>query len=62
MPHSLRAKLKKKLQYLESLEIIEPVQFSDWVVPIVPVVKANGEIHVYGDNKLSVNQVTKLET
>ena len=62
VPHSLRAKLEKELQHLESLGIIEPVQFSDWAVPIVPVVKSNGEIRVCGDYKLSVNRVAKLET
>ena len=44
--HSLRAKLEKQLLELESLGIIEPVQFSDWVAPIVPVLKANGELRV----------------
>ena len=46
VPHFLRAKLKKELQHLESLGILEPVQFSDWAVPIVPVMKANSEICV----------------
>ena len=62
VPHSLRAKLDKQLQHLESLGIIEPVQFSDWAVPIVPVLKANGELRVCGDYKLTVNRVAKLET
>ena len=62
VPHSLRAKLDKQLQHLESLGIIEPVQFSDWAAPIVPVLKANGELHVCGDCKLTVNRVAKLET
>ena len=62
VPHSLCAKLEKELQQLKSSGIIEPVQFSDWAVPIVPVLKANGELRVCGDYKVSVNQVTKLET
>ena len=62
VPHSLRAKLEKQLQHLESLGIIEPVQFSDWAAPIVPVLKANGELRVCGDYKLTVNRVSKLET
>ena len=62
VPHSLRAKLEKELQHLESLGIIEPVQFSDCAVPIVPVMKANSEIRVCGDYKLSVNWVAKLVT
>ena len=62
VPHSLRTKLEKELKHLESLGIIEPVQFSDWAVPIVPVLKTNGELRVCGDYKLSVNRVAKLET
>ena len=62
VPHSLRTKLEKQLQHLESLGIIEPVQFSDWAAPIVPVLKANGELRVCGDYKLTVNRVAKLET
>ena len=49
VPHSLRTKLEKQLQHLESLGIIEPVQFSDWAALIVPVLKANGELRVCGD-------------
>ena len=52
----------KQLQHLESLGIIEPVQFSDWAAPIVPVFKANGELHVCDDHKLTVNRVAELET
>ena len=62
VPHSLHAKLEKQLLKLESLGIIERVQFSDWAAPIVPVQKANGELHVCGDYKLTVNRVAKLET
>ena len=62
VPHYLRAKLEKELQQLESLGIIEPVQFSDQAVPIVPVLNVNGELRVCGDYKLSVNRVAKLET
>ena len=62
VPHSLCTKLEKQLQHLESLGIIEPVQFSDWGALIVPVIKANSELCVCGDYKLIVNQVAKLET
>ena len=40
--------------HLELLGIIEPVQFSDWDVLIVAVLKVNGELHVCGNYKLSV--------
>ena len=47
VPHFLRAKLEKELQHLESSGIIEPVQFTDWAVPIASMVKASMKgVHV----------------
>ena len=33
--------------------VIEPVQFSDWAAPIVPVVKRDGSIWICGDYKVT---------
>ena len=42
--------------------IIEPVKFSDWEAPIVPVMKHDKETVCYcGDYKLTVNATSKLE-
>lgn len=41
--------------------IIEPVQFSRWAAPIVPVLKEDKTARICGDYKLTVNQVSKLE-
>ena len=37
------------------------MQFSDQSAPIVPVIKADGNIHVCGDYKVTVNAVAKPE-
>ena len=42
--------------------ILEAVQLSEWAAPIVPVVKREGSIRVCGDYKLTVNQVTQVDT
>ena len=38
------------------------MDFSDWAAPIVPVLKKDGSVHIWGDYKLTVNQTAKLET
>ena len=40
----MRAKVEQELDRLHQQGIIEPVQFSDWAAPIVPVLKQNGSI------------------
>ena len=40
---------------------MEPIQFSDWAVPIVPVVKPDGNVHICGNYKVTVNHEAKLD-
>ena len=47
---------------MEEDGINEPIQFSEWVALIVPVVKRSGSIRVCGDYKVTVNQAAKLDT
>ena len=51
----------KKLERLQEQGIIEPVQFSDWATPIVPVLKPDGSVHISGEYKGTVNCVAKLD-
>ena len=62
VPYAMRQKVELELERLERAGVIEPVQFSDWAAPIVPVVKTDGSIRICGDYKLTVNQVAKLDT
>ena len=39
VPHALREKVENQLSILEADGIIEPVQFSEWAAPVVPVLK-----------------------
>lgn len=38
-----------------------PIAFSEWEAPIAPVTKPNGSLRIWGNYKLMVNQVSKLE-
>ena len=42
VPYALQGQVNEELECLEREGIITPVQFADWAVPIVPVVKQDG--------------------
>ena len=62
VPYAMREKVEAELDRLRQQGIIEPVQFSDWAAPIVPVLKQDGSVRICGDYKLTVNAVAKLDT
>ena len=56
------ALVEKELDNLKAQGIIEPVAFSEWAAPIVPVLKADKtSVRICGDFKLTVNRVAKLD-
>ena len=62
VPYTMREKVDVELDHFHQQGIIEPVQFSNWAAPVVPVLKQDGNVRIYGDNKLTVNAVAKLDT
>ena len=62
IPYALRGKVEQELERLEKAGIIEPVEFSEWAAPVVPVIKRDGTVRICGDYKLTVNQAAKLDT
>ena len=46
VPYALQTKVEKELARLETDGVIQPVQFSRWAAPIVPVVKQDGSIRI----------------
>ena len=61
VPLALREKIETELDRLQAQGIIEPVQFSEWAAPIVPVIKSDGSVRICGDYKVTVNRVAKLD-
>ena len=62
VPYALRAKVEQELQRLERDNVIEPVQFSKWAAPVVPVVKRDGSVRLCGDYKVTVNKVALADS
>ena len=57
----MREEIEQDLERLEKAGTVEPVQFSEWATPIVPVIKQDGTVRICGDYKLTVNKVSKLD-
>ena len=55
VPCVIKDKTEDELQRLQEDGIIEPVTFSKWAAPIVPVRKGTG-VRICGDYKVTVNQ------
>ena len=60
IPYSMLTVVEQELDRFVNNGILEPVQFADWVSPIVPVLKADGRsVRICGDFRL-LNQAYKL--
>ena len=59
VPYALKGKCEQEFDRLEHAGIIEPVQFTDWAAPIVPVVKRDGTLCNCGDYKVTINRAAK---
>ena len=61
VPYALQEKVVKELDRLESLGIINPIQYSECAVLIIAVLKTDQSIHLCGDYKMTVNKCTNLD-
>lgn len=61
LPYALKDKVERELSRLEKEGIIEPVHFSEWATPIVPILKPDQTTRICGDYKVTVNSVSKLD-
>ena len=62
VPYAMKSLVEAELERLCKVGIIEPVSFSDWVAPIVPILKPDRKsIRICRDFKLTINQASKLD-
>ncbi|KAL2095791.1 hypothetical protein ACEWY4_007939 [Coilia grayii] len=61
VPLALQRKVEIELTRLVESGILQPVTYSEWAAPIVPVLKGDGSIRICGDYKLTVNTASRVE-
>ncbi len=61
VPYAMKAKVEVEIERMLREHIIEPVKYSEWAAPVVPVLKSDNTVRLCGDYKLTVNRVSKLE-
>ena len=61
IPNALREKVDLELDRLLKENIIEPMKYSKWAAPIVPVMKPNKTVRLCGDYRLTCNKALLLD-
>lgn len=59
---AMKTKIEAELDRCQDNKIMEPVKFSDWAAPLVPVLKPDGTVRLCGDYKVTVNRVIITRT
>ena len=61
VPLTIREKVEAELERMVATSVIKPVCFSEWVSPIVPILKKNGQVWICGDFKQTVDPVLQID-
>ena len=61
VPYALKNKTKLEIERMVKINILEPVDVSEWANPIVPVIKEDGSIRICGDYKMT-DLILKIDT
>ena len=49
VPYPMTGKIEVELKRLQDEGTIEPVQFSEWAAPIIPILKPDDSVRICGD-------------
>lgn len=61
LPFAIKDRVEVEIQRLVSDDILEPVDFSEWASPIVPILKKNKQVRICGDFKPTFNPVCNVQ-
>lgn len=61
IPFAIKENVEKEINRLLSVGIIEPIDYSPWATPVVPVLKKGGEIRLCGDFKVTINPLIEVD-
>ena len=56
---AMHQKVETELDRLQATGVIEPVKYSSWAAPVVPVTKQDGTVRLCGDFKLTLNKAAR---
>ena len=61
VPFAMQAKVEAELDRLQKEGVIQPVAYSDWAAPIVPVLKSSRDLRICGDYSVTINKAVKCD-
>ena len=61
IPHCLKSKVETELKNLQSEGITQPISWSEWATPIVPVMQKNAAVRICGDFQVTINSQLNVE-
>lgn len=62
VPYALQPKFEEELGRLQTVGVIEQVEYSEWAAPIVLVLKKDSLIQICRDYKFTVSRAAKKDT
>ena len=61
VPYSMKENIDQEIDRLVTQAILEPIPFTDWATPIVPILKRDNSVRICWDLEVTINPTTKLD-
>lgn len=58
---AIKEAIESEFDWLEKMRILEKVEHAQWVAPIVPVPKGNGQFRICEDYKSTINDALEID-